>query len=84
MSEINSIEKEIWHKIDGKNGLKNKIESLETIYNTIQNENKRYAKFHNGSRIPELSRMAGPLFQTIGNLKKQIETPVKTHTVIIG
>jgi hypothetical protein len=82
--DMKKLESEIWQEIDGKNAIKNKIEAFETIYNTIQTENKRFAKTHNGSRIPELSRMAGPLFQTIGSLKRQIETPIKTHAVVIG
>lgn len=81
---MDEIENEIWHEIDGKNTIENKIKAFESVYNTIQAENKKYAKTHNGSRISELSRMAGPLFQTIGTLKRQIETPVKTRTVIVG
>lgn len=83
-TNVKTLENEIWHEIDGKKAIENKIEAFESVYNAIQAENKRFAKTHGGLRIPELSRIAGPLFQTIGNLKNQIETPVKTHTVVIG
>jgi len=84
MMNITKLENEVWHEIDGKKAIENKITAFKSVYNIIQSENKKYAKNHNGSRIPELSRMAGPLFQTIGNLKRQIEAPVKTQTVIVG
>lgn len=83
--EITKLEKEIWHKIDEKNSMKNKIEAFESVYNTIQSENKRYAKTHNGSRIPELSRIAGPLFQTIGHFKRELKAinPEKALVALI-
>lgn len=83
MDEI-QIEKEVIHEIDHKNELKDKVQSLERIYEEIQKENQQYKEKYNGLRISELSRIAGPLYQTINKLKRDIESPKRTNTVILG
>lgn len=88
MDEIRNniqIEKEIIHEIDHKNELKDKLGSLEKIYQAIQKENQQYKEKYNGLRISELSRISGPLHQTISKYKSELEpAPKKARMEIIG
>jgi DNA gyrase/topoisomerase IV subunit A len=82
MDEI-EIEKEIIHEIDHENELKDKLQSLERIYEAIQKENQNYKNKYNGLRISELSRIAGPLHQTISQYKSELKPSKKMKTVLV-
>ncbi|MCZ3365386.1 MULTISPECIES: hypothetical protein [Methanobacterium] len=77
------IEKEIIHEIDHENELKDKLQSLERIYEAIQKENQNYKNKYNGLRISELSRIAGPLYQTISQYKSELKPSKKMKIVLV-
>lgn len=78
------IEREIIHEIDQKNELKDRLESLKAVYECIRTENQKFKTKHDGLRISELSRISGPLYQTIGKLERELYPPKKAKIIVIG
>ena len=77
---------ETMDKTLNRRGLVVKLNRFRARYQKVTELNQAYSKNHDGLKDPELSRESGRLFQTIGNIERQLRAmdPKPMKTIVIG